>query len=121
MAVIEKYILSYNRFDVDGMCRHLHEGIVFENISGGKVKMSIRGIENFKKQAEAAVTYFSERDQKIESMGFHDAIVTVEIAYTGIPAIDFPNGVKKGEVMKLKGVSEFTFENGEIISIRDLS
>lgn len=121
LAAIENYIGSYNRLDVRGMCRHLNDGIVFENISGEKVEMSIKGIEHFKKQAESAVAYFSERDQKIEKMGCNGNTVTVEIDYTAIPAIDFPSGIKKGEVMKLKGVSEFTFENDEIILIRDIS
>ncbi|GEN75332.1 nuclear transport factor 2 family protein [Chryseobacterium hagamense] len=121
LAAIENYIGAYNRFDVSGMCRQLSDGIIFENISGGNVEMNITGIENFKKQAEAAVAYFSERHQKIEKMSCHGNTVTAEIDYTGKLAADFPNGMKKGEMLKLRGVSEFTFEKGEIISIRDIS
>lgn len=121
IAAIENYIASYNRFDVDGMCRHLHQEIVFENISAGNVEMSIKGIGNFKKQAGAATSYFSERHQRIEKLNFSGDTITAEIDYAGTLAADFPNGMKKGDVLRLKGVSEFIFENGEIVSIRDIS
>ncbi|WP_294199365.1 nuclear transport factor 2 family protein [uncultured Chryseobacterium sp.] len=121
ITVIENYISAYNRFDVKGMCRDLSEDILFENISDGNVDMSIKGIENFKKQAEAATAYFSERHQRIESWNFNNHVVTIEISYQATLAIDLPNGMKKGNMLTLKGISEFVFEDHEIISLRDIS
>lgn len=121
ITVIENYISAYNRFDVKGMCRDLSEDILFENISDGNVDMSIKGIENFKKQAEAATAYFSERHQRIESWNFNNHVVTIEISYQVTLAIDLPNGMKKGNMLTLKGISEFVFEDHEIISLRDIS
>ncbi len=121
IIMIADYISAYNRFDVNGMCRHLNMGIVFENRSGGNVDMRIEGIENFKKQAEAATAYFSERCQRIEKLSFINNMATAEIDYTGVPAMDLPNGMKKGETLNLKGISEFIFENDEIVSIKDIS
>ncbi len=121
ITVIENYISAYNLFDVKGMCRDLSEDILFENISDGNVDMSIKGIENFKKQAEAATAYFSERHQRIESWNFNNHVVTIEISYQATLAIDLPNGMKKGNMLTLKGISEFVFEDHEIISLRDIS
>lgn len=121
ITAIENYITAYNNFDVNGMCRHLSEEIVFENISGGNVEMSIKGIENFKKQADAATAYFESRKQSIEKWNFNGNIVTVNIDYTGILALDLPGGMKKGDTLRLKGISEFTFENGKIAALKDKS
>lgn len=118
---IEHYIRAYNNFDVEGMCRNLSKAIVFENISGGEVGMHIEGIENFKQQADEATAYFSDRHQNIESWSFNNNTVTVEISYEGTLAIDLPNGMKKGDLLILKGTSEFTFEDDKIVLLKDIS
>ncbi|MDQ1161596.1 hypothetical protein QE422_001964 [Chryseobacterium sp. SORGH_AS 447] len=120
-AAIEDYIRAYNNFDVEGMCRNLSKAIVFENISGGEVGMYIEGIENFKQQADEATAYFSDRHQNIESWSFNNNTVTVEISYEGTLAIGLPNGMKKGDVLTLKGTSEFTFEDDKIVLLKDIS
>ena len=120
-AAIEDYIRAYNNFDVEGMCQNLSKAIVFENISGGEVGMHIEGIENFKQQADEATAYFSDRHQNIESWSFNHNTVTVEISYEAILAIDLPNGLKKGDVLTLKGTSEFTFEDNKIVLLKDIS
>jgi hypothetical protein len=79
------------------------------------------GLTEFKKQAEAAVSYFSQRKQTIEAWKFMNSKVVIEIDYQAILAIDLPNGMKTGDTLALKGVSEFEFENGKIISITDKS
>lgn len=118
---IEHYIKSYNEFDIAGMTKNLSETVVFENVSNGKVELRTEGITEFKKQAEAAVSYFSQRKQTIEAWEFMNSKVVIEIDYQAILAIDLPNGMKTGDTLALKGVSEFEFENGKIISITDKS
>ena len=117
--IVENYVKSYNDFHVEGMLKDLAENIVFENISNGKVDLKTEGLEAFKEQAEAAKQYFKERKQTIESWGFHDSIVLIDISYKAILAIDLPNGLKIGDTFELKGTSKFEFENGKIKRITD--
>ncbi|MEM1134459.1 MAG: nuclear transport factor 2 family protein [Bacteroidota bacterium] len=119
--MIEQYIQSYNSFDVEGMLKDVHERIEFENISNGKVDLSIKGIEEFRKQAIAAKAYFTHREQKITSWDFKGNVVTIEIDYEGVLAVDFPNGMKTGDTLQLKGQSIFEFEDDKISKIQDKS
>lgn len=119
--VIENYVNSYNNFDINGMIKNLTNDVVFENISDGKVSLRIEGLNNFIKQAESAKQYFKERKQTIESWEFNESIVKIGINYSATLAIDFQNGLKKGDTLELNGISEFKFENNKIRSIRDKS
>lgn len=115
------YLEAYNAFDVEGMLKHLHQAVVFENISNGEVSLSTEGIDAFRTQAETAKSYFSEREQTVNRWIFSEQEVTVEINYRAVLAMDFPNGMKKGDVLELGGKSIFTFAEGEIIKITDIS
>ena len=117
---IAHYLDSYNQFDVPGMLRDLHPDIVFENIADGKVGMRTEGIEAFKKQAESATQFFTERQQDITSWSFEDQLVRIDIDYRAVLATDLPNGMKAGEVLALRGKSEFVFDGDKIIKIRDI-
>ncbi|MDQ1095411.1 MULTISPECIES: nuclear transport factor 2 family protein [Chryseobacterium] len=119
--MISSYIEAYNNFDTEGMTACLHENVVFENISGGKTGLKTEGIEAFKTQAEAAARYFSSRHQTVDSWAFSDESITISISYEAVPAIDLPNGMKKGSAIILKGESEFVFSDGKIIRITDRS
>lgn len=118
---IQYYIESYNNFDVDGMLRDLDENVQFENIAGGELNMSIKGLPAFREQAEKAKAFFSERRQSIKSFQHKDSQTEIELDYQAILAIDLPNGLKKGDALNLKGKSVFTFNNSKIIAITDIS
>ncbi|MEX0287992.1 MAG: nuclear transport factor 2 family protein [Flavobacteriaceae bacterium] len=120
-SMIKAYINAYNNMDVDGMTEDLAEDVVFENISSNKVDLRTEGLQAFKKQAESALQYFTKRKQSIKDWEFSDSKVTIVIDYEAILAIDLPNGLKKGDTLKLEGASEFEFEKGKIKSIRDKS
>ena len=45
----------------------------------------------------------------------------IEIEFHGVIAMDFPNGMKKGDEIKLNGKSIFEFKNSKIIRITDIS
>lgn len=80
------------------------------------------GIIEFKKQAESAKQYFTQREQSIESWEFDDLQVTIKIDYKATLAVDLPNsGLKMGDTLNLQGKSEFEFEDGNIKSITDKS
>jgi len=121
-AIVESYIQAYNAFDVEAMLLHLHEEVVFRNVSNGEVNLETRGKAAFAEQAQLAVGYFLERKQTITNIQFpeEDAVV-VAIDYTGVLAIDFPNGMKRGNRISLKGRSCFRLRDDHIIEIEDIS
>lgn len=119
--VIENYIAAYNRFDIEGMLENLHSEIEFQNISNGETNLSIKGIDQFSVQAESAEKLFSQREQKITNILFEGDKAEVEIDYSAVLAEDLPNGLKKDAKIELKGKSIFTFRDGKIIGIQDIS
>ena len=119
--LVEAYIEAYNRFDVAGMLLALHEDVIFRNISNGEVNLTTTGKAAFRQQAEQATQYFSEREQRITDWQVNGQRVEVAIDYAAVAAIEFPNGLKPGDVLHMQGKSVFEIENGQIISIEDIS
>ncbi|WPD23833.1 MAG: nuclear transport factor 2 family protein [Candidatus Electrothrix scaldis] len=119
--VIDDYIKSYNSFDVDGMILQMHENISFQNISNGVVNMKTEGISEFRAAAEQAKQIFKSRCQTVTDYQFSDDSGFIEIDYSGEFAIDIPDGPKQGETLNMKGKSEFTFQDGLIIKLKDIS
>ncbi len=118
---VEQYIRAYNQFDIEGMLALLHPDIVFQNISEGEVSLETKGIAAFRKQAEEAQTFFSEREQTVTSWSFRQDTVIVGIRYRAVLAKDLPNGLRHGDPLQLDGVSEFVFEGDKIIRLTDRS
>ncbi|GAB2850075.1 nuclear transport factor 2 family protein [Hymenobacter ruber] len=119
--LVEAYIEAYNRFDVDGMLAPLHEDVVFRNVSNGEVNLTTTCKAAFRQQAEQATRYFSEREQRVTDWQTSGSRVEVAIDYSAVAAIEFPNGLKPGDTLQLQGRSVFEIENGQIISIEDIS
>jgi hypothetical protein len=119
--IIQKYLEAYNQFDVAKMVAHFDENIVFENVSGGEVNLSLQGKEAFQKQAEQATTYFSSRTQTPITFQHQDNQTEVALDYQAILAIDFPTGQKKGDELKLQGKSVFTFSGDKVVKLVDIS
>ncbi|MBE9048673.1 nuclear transport factor 2 family protein [Pleurocapsales cyanobacterium LEGE 10410] len=118
---IKTYVDSYNNFNTLKMTENLADDIVFINKQNGQVTMTLNGINEFKNQAETAKQYFSQREQKILSFRHEGHITQIEIDYHGVLAQDFPNGLKKGQEIKLKGKSTFEFKDGKVIKLTDES
>lgn len=119
--VIKRYIDSYNSFDIANMVADFDDNIVFENIQNGETNMSLVGLTAVKQQAEQAKAYFSERTQTIKSFNHIDNRSEIEIDYNAILAMDFPNGLKKGQELNLSGKSIFEFNGDKIIRLTDVS
>lgn len=118
-VVIQNYIEGYNTFDVSKMIKDFSDDVIFENLQKGEVTMILNGIQEFINQAETAKQFFSQRKQTILSCT-HEANKTVtEIDYQGIVAIDLPNGLKKGQEIKLNGRSIFEFKEDKIVKLTD--
>src|SRR5687768_532258 len=109
-TIITNYIEGYNQFDVDQMVTDFDEDILFQNISNGEKNLSLRGLKEFRKQAESAKKYFSARMQTIKSFVHRNDETEIEVAYNAILAMDFPNGLKKGDELNLSGRSIFKFQ-----------
>jgi hypothetical protein len=120
-TIVKNYVSAYNSFDVNGMMADMGESIKFENISDGKVNMTLNGLDEFKAQAEQGKNLFSSRQQTITRFIHTNEQTEIEIAYHAVLAIDLPNGMKKGDELNLSGRSIFKFSGGKIVEITDIS
>ncbi|WP_046173622.1 nuclear transport factor 2 family protein [Domibacillus indicus] len=119
--MIESYVEAYNSFDVEGMTRLLHNDILFRNFSSGRLDTETRGIQKFQELAENSSKMFSSRRQRITEFSDSGKNVEVHVDYEGILAVDFPNGLKAGDKIELKGKSVFEISEGKISLIEDYS
>lgn len=119
--IIQNYIDGYNKFDTEKMTRDFSEEIVFQNIQNGEVNMTLEGKNAFKQQAEQARAYFVSRQQSITAMKHRENETEIEVDYSAVLAADFPNGMRKGEKLELKGKSIFKFLDDKIVVLTDIS
>ncbi len=119
--IINKFIKAYNSFSIEEMLSFLHPQIHFVNISNGVINAESKGKNEFEKLARQSAALFKEREQRIISFKEISGGLEIEIEYRAVPAADLPNGIKKGEVLNLRGKSEYNFRDNLIISIRDIS
>ncbi|MEG0851261.1 MAG: nuclear transport factor 2 family protein [Flavobacterium sp.] len=119
--IIHNYIEGYNQFDIDKMIADFDESIVFENIQNGETNLTLDGIKEFKAQAEKAKEYFSARKQIITSFRQDEITAIIDIDYYAVLAMDFPNGLKAGQELDMKGKSIFQFLEDKIVRLTDIS
>ncbi|WP_407535061.1 nuclear transport factor 2 family protein [Elizabethkingia miricola] len=119
--IIRSYINAYNQFDIPGMVANLHDNIVFKNIQDGETNLLLQGKKEFRQQAELTKTYFKERQQNITSVKHSEDHTEIEIDYYAVLAADMPNGLKKGNELRLSGKSIFKFSDDRIIELTDIS
>ncbi len=120
-ALIEYYLDAYNSFDVKRMVAAFHPDIEFKNVSGGKVSVIASGIEQFRVLAEQSEKMFSSRQQSIKTFEATGDQASIEIDYTGVLAVDLPNGMKAGDTLQLTGHSDFIFQDQKIYRLTDYS
>ncbi|MCG7385574.1 nuclear transport factor 2 family protein [Paenibacillus sp. ACRRY] len=65
--LIEKYLSTYNTFNIDGIIGVLNENIHFRNI---EVNSETKGIQEFRTLAEQSIQVFSQRRQVIKNIIF---------------------------------------------------
>lgn len=119
--IIQNYIDGYNKFDTEKMTRDFSEEVVFQNIQNGEVNMRLEGKNDFKQQAEQARAYFVSRQQSITAMKHRENETEIEVDYSAVLATDFPNSMRKGEKLELKGKSIFKFLDDKIVVLTDIS
>ncbi len=121
LGLIERYLHAYNTFDTEGMLAVIHPDIVFKNISCGEVNATASGKDEMRRLAEQSKDLFISRRQTVTHFEANDDQASADVAFTGVLAADLPNGMKKGETLKLTGRSEFRFRDGKICKITDIS
>lgn len=120
--LIDRYLHAYNTFDIAGMLATLHPGVEFKNVSANVVSATTSGISEFAKMAQQSKALFTSRQQTMTAFeAADDDRASINVAYEGVLAADLPNGMKVGEVLKLKGRTEFEFKDGRIWRIADYS
>lgn len=119
--IIRNYIEGYNEFDVDKMVRDFSRDIIFKNIQNGEINIMLNGLIDFKHQAEQAKSYFESRRQQITAIYHRDEETEIEVDYSAVAGADLPNGLRKGEELKLKGISIFKFDNDRVVELKDIS
>ena len=120
-SLVECYLAAYNAFDIDGMMAVIHPDIEFKNVSGGEVNATTSGAGDFRLLAEKSSELFRSRKQKILTFWSNADQASIAVAFEGVLASDLPNGMKAGETLRLNGRSEFTFCDGKISRIKDVS
>lgn len=120
-SLVECYLAAYNAFDIDGMVAVIHPDNEFKNVSGGEVNATTSGAGDFRLLAEKSSELFRSRKQKILTFWSNADQASVAVAFEGVLASDLPNGMKAGETLRLNGRSEFTFCDGKIYRIKDVS
>ncbi|GAB3717277.1 nuclear transport factor 2 family protein [Spirosoma lituiforme] len=118
---IQAYIDAYNVKDIPAMLDLLDDQIIFENVSNtaGVTKTTSR--DEFQQLAFQSAAYFSERRQLIRFLVLGLDSAAVEIDYQATLAQDFPNGLKAGQSIHLRGVSIFEQKDGKFTRISDYS
>jgi steroid delta-isomerase-like uncharacterized protein len=119
--LIERFIAAYNDFDIDGMVALLSPDVRFENYSGDDLTAATNGIDEFRRLAEQSKFLFSEREQRISSVRFNEDTAIVTIEYRGRFARDVPDGPRAGQIIELRGTSEYSFRDDRITKITDRS
>jgi len=116
---VDDYIRAYNARDVEGMLEHLDPEISFRNVSRGEVTLEAQGIEAFRATAEQAREVFSSRSMTPLGYHFGDDVTSVLVDFSGVLAVDLPDGPAAGETLRLRGESIFTFRDERIVAIED--
>lgn len=119
--IIECYIAAYNAFDVEGMLTYVHQDIEFKDFSENEMHTSIKGIDDLRQLAEQSKALFTSRSQTITSFESWDDSASVKIRFEATLAVDFPNDMKAGDVLRLNGRSKFKFKEGKLYQIEDYS
>jgi ketosteroid isomerase-like protein len=120
-ALLERYLEAYNAFDVEGMLALVDPNVEFKNVAGGAVTAEARGIEALRTLAEESRALFASRRQTMTAFEGRDDDAEIAVVFEAVLASDLPNGMRQGQQLKLAGRSEFSFRDGKILRIVDLS
>lgn len=119
--LVERFLSSYNGFDIDAMMATVHPEIEFVNVSEGEINALARGAEAFRALAEQSADLFSSRRQTVIDFEPGEEGAVVEVSWEGVLAVDLPNVGVRGDRLRFRGSSEFAFRDGLIHRLVDRS
>ena len=99
----------------------MHPEIEFKNISQGEVNVKTVGTREFRATAERSKELFESIRQTITHCDLSQHEASVKIDFEAVLAKDLPNGMKSGSTINLNGRSRFSFKDGKISRIVDIS
>lgn len=117
--LVQRFIDLYNSFEIKQMIDLFTEDCIFQNISQANGTLECHSKKELLKMAIQSAQIFSERKQTVTNWIAGTDKVAVEIEYAAILAQDLPNGLKRGDSLKLKGVSVYEFADGKIKRLAD--
>lgn len=120
-TLVKNYISAYNQFDIEGMLTLLTDDVVFENLANGEITTRTTSKMEFADLANQSAKVFSERTQSLTAATQDNDLFIVDVTYKAKLAQDLANGMKAGQSISLQGRSEFSFRDGKICLIRDIS
>ncbi|MDP4172468.1 MAG: nuclear transport factor 2 family protein [Bacteroidota bacterium] len=117
--IVENYLESYNRSDVDSMLKLFSEDMLFESISNTLGITQAVSREQFAKVSKMMAEQYEERKQTPIHWVISENAVAIETEYWCRLAKDLSSGPNAGEGIRLRGASFFTIENGLIKRLVD--
>ncbi len=120
-ALIDQYVNAYNAFDIEGMLAPLHDDVEFSSVRRGERNAHVRGQTQFRHLAEHAKRLFSSRQLRVLRYDLDQTPASVDVRFCGVLEFDMPDGPRQGETVEFEGRSEFTFQEGLIRRIIDIS
>jgi ketosteroid isomerase-like protein len=118
--VIQQYLSSYNRMDVAGMMACMAENVTFEHVSRGTGDLLVDGRRALGELARQSAEAFREREQVPLSVIAEGNRLAVEILFSATLAADMGEHTA-GQRVRMRGVSLFTLEGGQIVRLVDLA
>lgn len=120
-ALVNQYVEYYNLFCTEELVSMFTEDCLFQNMTNSAGVVECRGKEQLRQVTNQSKELFTERTQSIKNWIIDSFNVAIEIEFHAVMACDLPNGINKGDHLKLNGVSVFIFENGKIKRLTDYS
>jgi hypothetical protein len=121
IKIIRKYLAAYNTFNIENMLVNLSDDVIFINISNSEKDTESTGKDEFKDLAIEGAKFFTNRQQKIDDWQEDDDKVLCHIAFKATLTDEACKQLNTEQNMRLKGTSEFHFDNGKISKIIDRS
>lgn len=119
--IVERYIKFYNAFQISEMVELFTDDCIFQNVSNSSGIITTVGKDELQKLAKQNLALFSKKEQIVTNWVIGENKIAVEIDFTAELACDFPNGMKKGDTLQLKGVSIYEFKSDKIKRLVDFS
>ncbi len=118
--LISDFVHAYNSFDIDEMLSMLHPEIEFKSITDGEVNVYIQGKDEYRILAEQSRNMYSSRKQTIMEFHEKDDQAFVEMHHSSVLAMDITEGMKAGDTLNLRGLTEFIFRDEKIYRLTDI-